>query len=246
MWFTPAEREGVREHVLALGRADPRVVGGALVGGSARGEGRWSDVDISFGVEAEPRAVLDDWTPRLAEGLGAVALFDLPAGSALYRVFLVPGCLQLDVSCVPAAEFGARGPDFRLLFGDAAAPALPEPPAATQLFGLGVHHALRARVCIERGRHWQAEHWISAVRDEAVALACRRHGLDTGYARGAHELPAGELADLEDTLVRSLDEAELHRALGAAVAALLRQSAEAVELAAQVEPQLRALSTWPA
>jgi hypothetical protein len=36
--------------------------------------------------------------------------------------------------------------------------------------------ALHARICIERGRWWQAEHWISAMRDHVITLACLRLG----------------------------------------------------------------------
>ncbi len=33
------------------------------------------------------------------------------------------------------------------------------------------HHALHARASIGRGRLWQAEYWIGAVRDLVLALA---------------------------------------------------------------------------
>jgi hypothetical protein len=88
------------------------------------------------------------------------------------------------------------------------------------LIGLAWHHALHVRVCIERRRWWQAEHWIGAVRAQVIALACLRLGHPTSYAKEAHLLPAQLTAPLEATLVRSLDEAELRRALASAVAAL--------------------------
>ncbi|WP_225448257.1 hypothetical protein [Streptacidiphilus sp. P02-A3a] len=44
-------------------------------------------------------------------------------------------------------------------------------------------------MCVERQRWWQAEHWVSAVRDQVLALACLRLGHPTGYAKGAHLLP---------------------------------------------------------
>ena len=50
----------------------------------------------------------------------AVSLFDLPFLSTLYRVFLFPGSLQVDLSFTPGREFGALGPKFRLLFGSLA------------------------------------------------------------------------------------------------------------------------------
>jgi hypothetical protein len=91
------------------------------------------------------------------------------------------------------------------------------PPDPEQLAGLVWHHALHARICIERGRRWQAEHWISAIRDHVITLACVRLGYPASYAKGAHLLPDDLTAPLEATLVRSLGEPELRRALAAAI-----------------------------
>jgi hypothetical protein len=130
-----------------------------------------------------------------------------------------------------------------LLFGSAVTTTHAPLPSTEELFGLAVHHAVRARVCIERGRWWQAEYWISGVRDQALGLACRRRGLDGRHGRGFDQLPAEALDDLSDALVRSLDREELLRALSSAVAGLLRESTEVRAAAAKVEAQLRELSS---
>jgi hypothetical protein len=242
--FSVEDRDRVRDHVLGLAEADARVVGAAVVGGLAEGAGdRWSDLDLTFAVDdAVPVSdVLEDWTREVSATLDAVHLFDVPAGAAIYRVFLLPGCLQVDLSFAPASEFRPRGPRFRLLFGSAVELPQSPPASAEDLFGRGVHHALRARFSIERGRPWQAEHWISGVRDQALALACLRQGLEGTHGRRFDDLPREVLAPFADTLVRSLERKELRRGLGRAVAALLRESAEAGELAARVEAQLLAL-----
>ena len=83
-----------------------------------------------------------------------------------------------------------------------------------------MHHAVRARFCIERGRRWQAEYWISGVRDQALALACHRRGLAVAHGRGFDDLPPEVLAPFEDALVRSLQPEELRRALTSAVSGL--------------------------
>jgi hypothetical protein len=44
--------------------------------------------------------------------------WDLRSGPTVYRFFLLPGGLELDVAVTPAAEFGAHGPNFGLLFGE--------------------------------------------------------------------------------------------------------------------------------
>lgn len=244
--FSVEDRDRVRDHVLRMAEADRRVVAAAVVGGLADGPGdRWSDLDLTFGVDdtASVDDVLEQWTHEVAAELGGVQLFDVAAGAAIYRVFLLPGCLQVDLSFAPAAAFGARGPRFRLLFGSAVELPQSSPVSADELFGLGVHHAVRARFSIERGRWWQAEHWISGVREQAFLLACRRRGLEGSYGRRFDDLPAESLDAFERSLVRSLAPEEIDRALRSAISLLQRESEDAAELAAGVEAQLQALAS---
>jgi hypothetical protein len=92
-----------------------------------------------------------------------------------------------------------------LLFGNAVErPYVPQ-PSPHDLFGLAVHHAVRARFCIERGRSWQAEHWIAGIRDNALSLACRRRGLDARHGRSFDDLPADVLDAFGASLVRSME-----------------------------------------
>jgi predicted nucleotidyltransferase len=242
--FTVSERDHLRDHVLRLATADPRVVAGAVVGSLARTEGdRWSDLDLTFAVE-DPvpiTEVLEDWTRDLIAEFRAVHLFDLPSGASLYRVFLLPGCLQFDLSFTPASSFGARGPKFRMIFGSSVEQPFAPSPSPHELLGHAVHHALRARFSIERGRYWHAEYWISSLRDCALALACRRRDLPAVYGRGFDDLPAGVRAAFERALVSKLEREELMSALGCAIDGLLREVDEVRDLAARVEPQLREL-----
>ena len=243
--FSVEDRERVRDRVLELAASDERVVAGAAVGSLAEDDGdRWSDLDLTFAVaDGLPLIdVLGDWTRTLVDELGAVQLFDLPSGSSIYRVFLLPGCLQLDLSFTPASAFGAAGPKFRLLFGEAVEKPHAAPPDPHVLFGYAVHHALRARFCIERGRYWQAEYWISGVRDYALSLACHARGLPPAHGRGFDDLPADVRAGLTDALMLSLERDELLRALGCAIAGLLREAGDVRELAAKIEPELRGLT----
>ena len=214
--FTVEQRDALRERVLALGESDSRVVAGEVVGSLARGEGdRFSDLDLTFAVAdgVTVAEVVDDWTRTLAEETGAVALLDLESGPTTYRVFLLEDSLQLDLSFTPAARFdpAARSPQ----------------PAAGDLFGWGVVYALHARTCIERGRSWQAEHYIGAVRDRALSLACLRQELPAIQARGYDDLPAEILDAFSETRVGSLEPDALRVALAAAVRALLREGREA-------------------
>lgn len=243
--FNTGDRDRVRDRVFDLASSDPRVVAGAVLGSLAHDEGdRWSDLDLMFAVadDVPVTDVLEAWTRTVIREFEAVQLFDLPSGLIIYRVFLFPDCLELDLSFAPASEFGAGGPQFRLLFGEAVEKPNEPPIPANELFGYGVHHTLHARSAIERGRYWQAEYWISAVRDHALHLACRRRGLDGWYGRDFDRLPDDVLEPCNDALVRSLERDELNRALQSAVAALLRESVEAGDMAEKVKGQLRELA----
>ena len=121
-------------------------------------------------------------------------------------------------------------PRFRPLFGTAPKPEIkPQAPgrppleAARYPIGLGWHHVLHARSSIERNKPWRAEYWISGIRDETLALACLRLGEETAHGRGIDRLPAAVTDPLTETLVRSLDEPELRRALAAATACFISE-----------------------
>jgi predicted nucleotidyltransferase len=228
--FTGEQRDYVRDHVLAMARADPRVTAGALTGSRAVGaEDEWSDIDLAFGIVdgISLEAVLDDWTEALGRDLGALHYWDLRSGSSIYRVFLLPTGIEVDAAVTPQQEFGAHGPSFRALFGTSRQPE-PSQQSGTQsqyryLVGLGWHHVLHARASIERGKPWRAEYWISGVRDHTLALACLRLGEEPSNARGIDRLPPTITSPLEDALVHSLDQAKLRRALAVATECFMRE-----------------------
>jgi hypothetical protein len=230
--FTVEQRDALRERLLWLAEEDERVVAGAAVGSLAvDGGDRFSDLDLTFGIadRVQVADVLDDWTRTLVDELDAVHLADLERGPTTYRVFLLPDALQFDLSMTPAARFRPAGPRFRLLFGETAAgeSAFPTPPIARDLFGWGVIYALHAHACIERGRVWQAEHYVGAVRDHALSLACLREGLPAVQARGYDDLSRETLARFQEAHVGGVEPRALRAALAASVLALVREGAEA-------------------
>jgi hypothetical protein len=240
--FTVEQRDALRERVLRLAEEDERVVAGAVVGSFAVDRGdRFSDLDLTFGigVDAHVPDVLDDWTRTLVDELDAVQLADLERGPTTYRVFLLPGALQLDLSMTPAGQFRPAGPRFRLLFGETVGESeVPAPPAtgdlfistprvARDIFGWGVVYAIHARACIERGRAWQAEHYVGAVRDHALSLACLREGPPPVQARGYDDLSTETLARFGDAHVGAVEPGALRAALAASVLALMHEGAEA-------------------
>jgi hypothetical protein len=250
--FTVEERDALVEHVRQLAEEDERVVAGALVGSLAVDAGdRFSDVDLTFGITDRVPVVdvLDDWTGPLVDQLDAVPLVDLVRGPTTYRVFLLPKALQLDLSMTPAVRFRPAGPRFRLLFGETIGgfePPTPPvagdlfistPSVARDIFGWGVIYALHSRACIERGRLWQAEHYVGAVRDHALSLACLREGLPPSQARTYDDLSAETLTRLGDAHVGALEAGALRAALAVSVVALLWEGVEAHLPHAHVVPE---------
>jgi predicted nucleotidyltransferase len=221
--FTTDTREALRGTLVAAARADDAVAAAALVGSGATGrEDEWSDIDLVLRVapDGNPADVAARWTETMYVTHGAVHHLDVVADGVLYRVFLLRGSLQVDVSFWPYERFRETVPGFRLLFGDTNPPAHLPPPAPERLVGMAWLHALHARSAIARGRHWQAVSMLDGVREQLVSLACLRHGLSPHQGRGVDDLPAAELESLAPVRAAAARPDELRRAHDAAVRAL--------------------------
>jgi hypothetical protein len=224
--FTPEERELLRSGLLERAVKDQRISGAAITGsGAATREDRWSDIDLAFGVRdaGELPNALSDWTAHMYQQHQALHHLDVHAGAWIYRVFLLPSTLQVDLAFVSAADFRALAPTFRLISGEANVPQHIQPPPSEAVIGMSWLYALHARSCIARQKFWQAEYMISGIRDNALALACIRHGLPAVHGRGVDLLPTEVLAQFEGSLVRQLDAAELSRCFKAAMDGLLSE-----------------------
>ena len=222
--FTPDDRELIRGKLLEFASKDGRISGAAITGSAAvHREDRWSDIDLAFGVrdDAEMSNVIADWTAQMYDEFSALHHLDVRSGAWLYRVFILPNTLQVDLAFVPAEEFRALTPTFQLVFGEAKEPQHVAPPLAEHFIGLGWLYALHARSCIARKKLWQAEFMVSSIRDSALALAALRYGFPTAYGRGFDQLPREVTAKFESALVRELEAKEIARAFKVAVTGLL-------------------------
>lgn len=242
-----SRRDAVRERLLALAADAPEIVGAALTGSAAAGaEDAWSDIDLALGVDDQDLGpTLARWTAIMVDKFGAVHHWDLPSGSWVYRVFLLPDLLEVDLGFAPAADWGPRADSWRTVFGDPVDQRTVERAdrSAYDLrswTGHAWHHLLHGRIAIERGQGLQAAYWIGAARDLVIESACRRRGLPTAYNKGAHRLPAELVAAAETTLVASTGETELRRALDA-VSALVMDELRVLDpdAAGALEPVLR-------
>jgi hypothetical protein len=247
--FTPKERAQVRFDLLEHAARDCRISGVAITGsGATEKEDQWSDIDLAFGVvdAAELPNVLSDWTARMYDQHLALHHLDVKSGAWIYRVFLLPSTLQVDLAFVSDTEFRALTPTFRLMSGRANEPRHAPPPQPLDLIGFAWLYAVHARSSIGRQKLWQAEYMISGMRDHALALACIRHGLPAAYGRGIDQLPRGVTAPLEGSLVRQLNVVELLRAFRVVTGSLLDEIRSAdPELAGRLQDALRHLTEIP-
>jgi len=247
--FTPEERAHLRSDLLEYAARDRRISGAAITGsGATEHEDQWSDIDLAFGVvdAAELPNVLADWTARMYDQHLALHHLDVKSGAWIYRVFLLPSTLQVDLAFVSGTEFRALAPTFCLVSGRANEPRHPPPPQPLDIIGLGWLYALHARSCIARQKLWQAEYMISGIRDHAFALACMRHGLPAAHGRGIDQLPSGVTAQLESSLVRQLDAVELLRAFRVVTHVVLSEIRSAdSQLAGRLQEALTHLTESP-
>ncbi|MFJ9371830.1 hypothetical protein [Streptomyces sp. NPDC101455] len=243
--FTPGQRDRTRARLLAHAESDDSITGFAYTGSLGTGTGdRWSDTDIVLAVRGAIAEAVGRWTAWIYDELGARHHWDLGVGgTSVIRVFLLPGWVELDLTFVPESEFGARGPAWQTLFGTPhEQPPFP-PPDRNTVIGHAWHHTLHARICLARGHSWQAAHWINALRDQVITLACLRLDLPTAYSKGAHLLPDEVTTPLESTLIRSLTEPELRRALTATITVTATELDRSdPELAARIGPMLTELT----
>ncbi|NKE61560.1 nucleotidyltransferase domain-containing protein [Lentzea sp. PSKA42] len=208
--FTVSERDQLRRDLVNAADTDPRVVGAALTGSVAVGrEDRWSDIDFALSIDRELDAVVTDWT-ALMYACGAVSHLDVRRGAVLFRVFLMRSTLQVDIAFWPSTEFGATGPTFRLLFGEANSLPQSGQPDRAELIGLAWLHGLHARSAIARGRVWQALHMINGMRDHVMSLHCLNEGVNAVQGRGLDDLRDADA--FAGTLVLSTHPDELRRA----------------------------------
>lgn len=239
--FTISFRNEVREKIITKAKTDGRIVSAAVVGSYAKGKvDQWSDIDLTFGVDEAftITSLLDSWTDYVTQEFSGVVLLDVQRGKTIYRVFVLPGCLQLDLSFSPAKEFGAIGQHFLLLYGQQYEKSQPPPPQSSEIFGWIIHHILRARFCVERKRLWQAEFWISEARNYALKLACISRGLNTDYGRGFDDLPDDILDLFKNSFVTNLDRKEILKVINNIIESLPKISEEVSQLTKNVSDTL--------
>ena len=225
--FTAGSREALRERLLEHARSSPAITAAALVGSAAAGtEDDWSDIDLALRLAqgAPQDLVAAEWTERLEREHGAAHHLDVWSGRTLFRVFLLPDSLQVDLSFWQPDDFRASGGPFHLLFGEAGEPEPATVPDPEHLVGMAWLHALHVRSALARGRLWQAATMLDGLREQLITLTCLRAGLPAHQGRGTDRLPRDMLAALAVTRPAAVQADAITRAFDAAAALLIDQA----------------------
>jgi hypothetical protein len=226
--FTPEEREVLKQELIVLAQADPRISGGALTGSATLDKtDEWSDIDLAFGI-ANPedlQQVLQDLTHHLTTHHQVVDTLDVPSGNWIYRVFFLANTLQIDLAFAPKEDFRALAPTFNLLFGEANDPVPTNRQDPHQFIGWGWPYALHARSSLRRNKPWQAAYMIEQLRNQTIALACLRNNLPTRDGRGVDRLPSDFKEALNQTLIPDLQPQTIQAAFQATTALFLEEIA---------------------
>jgi predicted nucleotidyltransferase len=231
--FTPEQRQETAARVTELLRTDARVDGVVLVGSLAGGADAWSDIDLEVAVadDADVVAVAQEWVRRLYDELPVVHHFETAFGETLVRGFLLASALELDLAFDRTATLSLWQP-ARSLFdrGGRVARAMahpaewhPSPPPWAEQAGFAWHDVLHAHTAVRRGRRWQALWYMERVRNRTLALAQERRGHFADFFDYVDDLPPDELAAVEPTLVDSVADDSLLRAVETAARAFLTE-----------------------
>lgn len=221
--FSLCYREEIRKAILERAKEDKRIVSAAIIGSYAKGTvDRWSDIDLTFGVAEDYviEEVVRNWTEYINGNLKGIDLLDTYRGSTIYRIFILPGNLQVDLSFSPEKEFGPLNKDFVLLYGKQYDKPQPPNQSVDNLFGWIIHHLIRTIYCLERNRLWQAEYWLSEARNYMLKIACIERGLNPDHGRGFDDLPEEILTYAHDSYIQEVRREEMLLSIKRIVAAL--------------------------
>jgi hypothetical protein len=225
--FTPEERERLRDELVTAAQRDPKLCGAAHTGSAATSQlDRWSDIDLAVCVRgtAAYDQVISEWTALLYEHHDAAAHVDVMRGTTLFRVFLLSNTLQVDIAFWRAEDFGAIGPNFQLIFGEANPPRLAAEADPRNLIGMAWLYALHVRSSLARGRVLQTQYMLSGMRNHVFELTCMRCGVIAKQGRGLDDLPASEQQSAARCIPASLETGELKRAFQNTMEMLLREA----------------------
>ncbi|WP_405207230.1 hypothetical protein [Aquimarina sp. LLG6339-5] len=214
--YSIKERIEVQELIIDFAKSNSKIIDCAIVGSESVGNNdQWSDIDLTFGYEdkADIENILREWSKMMLERFSANILFDISFGESIYRVFLLPNALQVDLSFTPSEYFGAITNRFKLIFGKQKEKEFKSLPEINDIVGYAILFALKTRTSIERKNYWQAEYYLSKSRENVMVLKCLKENLNPFDGRGFDELPVDFLLQIQNALIIELNRPNLQNGL---------------------------------
>lgn len=214
--YSIQDRNYVQNLIIELSKNDTRITDCAIVGSESVGENdKFSDIDLTFGVKNDINIsqILNEWNDLMSERFDANVLFDLPYEESIYRVYLLPNALQVDLSFTPHKNFGAITTRFKLLFGQSSEREQKRPPELPNVFGYCVLYALKSRCSTERKKYRQSFHYLNELRNNLMILKCLTLKTNPFDGRSYDELPISFLNKIKRTLAKDVKQSDLNNSL---------------------------------
>lgn len=211
--FTKAYRELIRNSIIQKAIDDQQIVSAAVIGSYARNEvDEYSDIDLTFGINEilSLDQMLERYRKFVLEEFSGEYLFTLEQDHTKYIVFLLPGCLQVDLSFTKQQEFGPKAYPFNLLFGEHNGEKKPSPHLPIkEKFGLTAHHILRTKVCLERNKINKAIEWQDLakkyIRELNINFTYKARNQTKSYTTIQEQITyqVDSLAKIQDSNIKS-------------------------------------------
>ncbi|WP_299903316.1 hypothetical protein [uncultured Aquimarina sp.] len=224
--YSKKDRIEVQEAIINFAKSDSKIIDCAIVGSESVGnDDKWSDIDLTFGYENEADAnqVLREWSKMMSESFDANRLFDISYKESLYRVFLLPNGLQVDLSFTPSKYFGAITDKFKLIFGQEKEREFKSLPEINLIAGYSILFALKTRTSIERENYWQAEYYLSKCRENVMVLKCLKESKNPFDGRSFDNLPNDFLRQMQNCLLIELSRVNLRTSLKNLIQILIKE-----------------------
>ena len=243
--YSKEYRNKVQSSIITFAKADVRIIDCAIVGSeSIEKNDEWSDIDLTFGVsaEAEIPKILLGWNELMAKNFKANVLFDLAFRESIYRVYLLPNALQVDLSFTPTEHFGAITEKFKLIFGKEKARNSKPIPKLKTIFGYAVLYALKTRCSIEREKFWQAHYLLEKFKENIMTMKCLSENLNPFDGRDYDNLSELFLAQIESSLIDSPNRNNLDKSLMVLTKVLISETKNNSRLNYKFENELKQIA----
>ena len=231
--YTAESRQQVLDGVVSAFKKDERVTGVILVGSGVYGfKDEYSDIDMTVVVAGELEQVYADWKKSIYGLFPIVSHFEAVKGSGVYLYgFLLEGFLELDISFQRLKDLYARRPHWKVLDDTSGKiedhmkehvrkrKAVNKEKRLRYYLGEIWWYIVHAGFAIKRKHYVKAMFHIENVRDITITLKGISRGLKTSRDsrfRESDQLSQDFISKVSKAQTRSLEEAELVRALTAA------------------------------